>query len=210
MAQKYFGTNIPVASGFDIAANRPLDPRTVVETYSDLATIPAIQLYAGLTVYIEDEEKSYFYNGSNWKDATAQGLQGADGEAATIQVGQVTTGEPGSNASVVNSGTENAAIFDFTIPRGATGATGDKGDKGDPFTIAKTYASVEAMNADFSNGEVAEGSFVMIDTGNVEDEDNAKLYVKGAESFTFITDLSVTLQFQKEQMVLKVLLLQFR
>ena len=190
MAQKYFGTNIPVASGFDIAANRPLDPRTVVETYSDLATIPAIQLYAGLTVYIEDEEKSYFYNGSNWKDATAQGLQGADGEAATIQVGQVTTGEAGSNASVTNSGTENTAIFDFTIPRGATGAKGDKGDKGDPFTIKKTYASVSAMNDDFSNGEVPEGSFVMIDTGNVEDEDNAKLYVKGAESFTFITDLS--------------------
>ena len=114
----------------------------------------------------------------------AEGAPGADGAAATITVGSVTSGD---EASVTNSGTANAAIFDIVLPKGEKG---DKGDKGDPFTIAKTYASVEAMNADFSNGEVVEGSFVMIDTGNVEDEDNAKLYVKGAESFTYITDLS--------------------
>ena len=30
----------------------------------------------------------------------------------------------------------------------------------------------------------------MIDTGNVEDADNAKLYVKGSEAYTYITDLS--------------------
>lgn len=55
------------------------------------------------------------------------GPQGAPGEAATVQVGQVTTGEPGSNATVTNSGTANAAVLDFSIPRGATGAKGDIG-----------------------------------------------------------------------------------
>ena len=46
------------------------------------------------------------------------------------------------------------------------------------------------MNAGFATDGVKEGQFVLIDTGNVEDEDNAKLYVKGQSSYTYITDLS--------------------
>lgn len=60
-----------------------------------------------------------------------QGIQGERGEMAfTIGVGNVTTGEAGSSASVVNSGTEQDIILDFTIPRGNTGAPGSKGDAG--------------------------------------------------------------------------------
>lgn len=44
-----------------------------------------------------------------------------DGEAATIEVGTVTTLPAGSDATVDNSGTENAAVFDFGIPRGDPG-----------------------------------------------------------------------------------------
>ena len=58
------------------------------------------------------------------------GAQGIQGEAATIQIGQVLTGEAGTNASVENVGTENAAILNFTIPRGATGAAGRDGTDG--------------------------------------------------------------------------------
>ena len=77
-----------------------------------------------------------------------------------------------------------------TGPKGATGATGPQGAKGDAFSIAKTYASISAMNAGYASDGVKIGQFVMIDTGNVEDADNAKLYVKGATAYTFITDLS--------------------
>ena len=38
--------------------------------------------------------------------------------------GNVTTGEPGTKASVTNVGTLNKAILDFVIPQGPTGATG--------------------------------------------------------------------------------------
>ena len=55
-------------------------------------------------------------------------LDGVDGKAATITVGTVTEGE---TASVVNSGTTSAAIFDFVLPKGDTGAQGEKGEKGD-------------------------------------------------------------------------------
>jgi hypothetical protein len=49
---------------------------------------------------------------------------GARGAAATVSVGATTTGAAGTNASVTNSGTTSAAVFNFTIPRGATGAAG--------------------------------------------------------------------------------------
>lgn len=52
------------------------------------------------------------------------GERGPAGAAATIQVGTVTTGEPGTNAAVTNSGTAQNAIFDFTIPRGDAGSGG--------------------------------------------------------------------------------------
>lgn len=70
------------------------------------------------------------------------------------------------------------------------GQKGDKGDPGEPFTIAKTYASVSEMNAGFASDGVKQGQFVVIDTGNVDDADNAKLYMKGAAAYTYLTDLS--------------------
>jgi hypothetical protein len=54
----------------------------------------------------------------------SQGLQGLSGAAATVSIGTTTTGAPGSNALVTNSGTQNAAILNFTIPQGAAGAAG--------------------------------------------------------------------------------------
>lgn len=51
----------------------------------------------------------------------AQGEKGDTGDAATIEVGSVTTVPYGQTANVVNSGTEQAAVFDFTIPQGRPG-----------------------------------------------------------------------------------------
>lgn len=47
-------------------------------------------------------------------------IQGEAGTAATITVGTVTTGEPGTNASVVNVGTPQNAVLNFTIPQGSS------------------------------------------------------------------------------------------
>lgn len=101
--------------------------------------------------------------------------------SAKITTVSAVTGESGTQASVQNIGTEQEANFVFTIP---------KGDTGEPFRIKKTYSSVAEMNAAFATDEVLEGQFVVIDTGNVNDEDNAKLYVKGKTSYSYITDLS--------------------
>jgi len=52
------------------------------------------------------------------------GPSGLAGAAATVAVGTVTTGAPGSSASVVNAGSSSAAVLNFTIPAGVTGAAG--------------------------------------------------------------------------------------
>ena len=53
-----------------------------------------------------------------------QGPAGTPGKSATIQIGSVTTLDAGSNATVENVGTENNAIFNFGIPKGADGNGG--------------------------------------------------------------------------------------
>ena len=53
-----------------------------------------------------------------------QGETGPTGAAATITIGSVTTGDPGTEASVTNSGTSEDAVFDFVIPRGEPGGGG--------------------------------------------------------------------------------------
>jgi Collagen triple helix repeat (20 copies) len=58
------------------------------------------------------------------------GLQGNPGAAATIAVGTTATGAPGSNASVSNSGSSSAAVFNFTIPAGIQGPVGPQGPSG--------------------------------------------------------------------------------
>lgn len=46
---------------------------------------------------------------------------GPHGDAATVAIGQVATGTPGSAASVNNSGTSAEAVFDISIPAGLPG-----------------------------------------------------------------------------------------
>lgn len=61
---------------------------------------------------------------------------------------------------------------------------------GDAFTIVKTYPSIQAMEDDYNNPEVKIGQFVMIDTGDVENEEDSRLYLKGDTEWKFISDLS--------------------
>lgn len=99
-------------------------------------------------------------------DTGEQGIQGEKGE----QGAQGVQGEQGLQGI-----------------QGEQGVAGTDGKDGKDFSIYKTYASVASMEADKAN--VEEGNFVMI-ASSVEDEDNAKLYVKGETDFVFISDLS--------------------
>lgn len=61
---------------------------------------------------------------------------------------------------------------------------------GDAFTYKKEYPSVEAMEADWGTADVKLGEYVLINTNNVEDPDDAKVYLKTQEGWKFIVDLS--------------------
>ena len=105
-------------------------------------------------------------------DRGLQGLQGIQGERGPqgIQGPKGETGERGLQGI-----------------QGPQGPQGVKGEQGEGFSIYKTYRSVEAMTQDAAN--IPEGKFVMITT-DVEDPDNAKVFVKDTASFVFICDLS--------------------
>ena len=65
---------------------------------------------------------------------------------------------------------------------------------GKAFQIKKVFASVSAMNATDVN-TFAENDFILINTANVEDADNAKLYVvalneQGRKFYSYLVDMS--------------------
>ncbi|MGL5082320.1 MAG: hypothetical protein ACRC8A_12615 [Microcoleaceae cyanobacterium] len=75
-------------------------------------------------------------------------LLGPPGYAAEVRVGTVTTGLPGSSASVTNSGTTNSAILDFAIPRGNTGSSATVTNQA--VTAALGYSPANLAGANFS------------------------------------------------------------
>lgn len=79
----------------------------------------------------------------------ATGPQGVPGEAATINVGSVTTTAYGNPAQVTNSGTESDAVLDFVIPQGKPGqATTTMG--------GLTLDSITTSTADFPSPQVGD------------------------------------------------------
>lgn len=82
-----------------------------------------------------------------------QGKHGKDGAAATVAIGTVTTGEPGTTASVTNVGTDTAAVLDIMIPRGDKGIDGTgAGDvvaaAANTFTATNTFNGVLKTKSD--------------------------------------------------------------
>ena len=119
--------------------------------------------------------------------ASLKGAKGDKGETGAAGA-KGDRGETGAAGAKGDRG-ETGAVG----PQGAEGAqgpAGQKGEKGDPFSIAKVYKSVAEMNSGYAADGVPQGGFVVINTGNVEDEDNAKLFYKGTAKYEYLTDLS--------------------
>lgn len=68
--------------------------------------------------------------------------------------------------------TENDENYTFVNVQGPIGPVGPQGN---PFQVKKTYATIQLMINDYDNMQI--NDYVMI-SGNVEQEDNAKLFVK--------------------------------
>ena len=218
MGQKYSGTNINTITGFEIAAKKPIDPRMQVDTKADLEKIQ--YQWVGMTVFVEDEGEDYQLKTSGWVKKSTQGPKGDKGETGAVgpkgadgksayEVWVAQPGNAGKNeqeylaslkgakgdkgetgaAGAKGDRGETGAVGPLGA-EGAQGPAGQKGEKGDPFSIAKVYKSVAEMNSGYAADGVPQGGFVVINTGNVEDEDNAKLFYKGTAKYEYLTDLS--------------------
>ena len=124
-----------------------------------------------------------------------QGLKGATGP----QGPKGDTGEQGPQGVQGKQGPQG--IQGETGPRGPQGIQGPQGPKGDTgegFTISKVYASYEAMQAGWKVDGVAVGGFAII-SSNVEDPHNAELYVKSADGYSLIADMSGATGVKGEQ-----------
>lgn len=125
----------------------------------------------------------------------APGKDGLDGQgiAATIEVGTVTTGAAGTDASVTNVGTEQRAVLNFVIPRGDTGASGEQGSAGVGFDDADEI-SINDGNINITagdNGVNIEASFeVAVGEEILEIPSTMYLPLKGSESIVIDVDES--------------------
>ena len=105
-----------------------------------------------------------------------QGMAGKDGTAATITIGTVTTGEPGSNASVTNVGTDTAAVLAISIPRGDKGADGTgAGDviaaADNTFTATNTFDGILKTTCDMQHYSALAGGgmfYLYYDSDNIQ------------------------------------------
>jgi collagen type VII alpha len=79
---------------------------------------------------------------SDWvvlAQAGGTGSMGAQGAAATVSIGTVTTLAAGAPATVSNSGTAQAAVLNFGIPQGAAGTGSGSGTGTSSGTFAAMY-----------------------------------------------------------------------
>ena len=80
--------------------------------------------------WVKDDENILFYrrdSGSAWIQINTKGERGEAGSdstvpgppglSGTITIGDTTTGQPGTDAEVINIGTPENAVLEFTIPK---------------------------------------------------------------------------------------------
>ncbi len=85
------------------------------------------------------------------------GTDGKDGTPATVTVGTTTTGAPGTNASVTNSGTAQNAVLNFTIPAGQNGTDGKDGTPA-TVTVGTTTTGAPGTPATVTNSGTAQNA----------------------------------------------------
>ena len=91
----------------------------------------------------------YSFNQTDWEVLVNK--EEITGAAATVTVGTVTTLDENSNAQVTNSGTTNAAILNFKIPKGKTG---------DGLIIKGTYDTEEILKEKITNPKIGDNYVV--------------------------------------------------
>ena len=126
--------------------------------------------------------------------ASLKGDKGDKGDSITGPQGK--PGPDGKSAYQIwldagHTGTEQDFLAFLKGEKGNTGDTGPRGftgPAGKNFQIKKTFTSIQEMNDSKGTG-FDDGDFTLI-SSNVNDADNAKLYVWDGKQFNYVGDLS--------------------
>lgn len=98
------------------------------------------------------------------------------GGTISLSIGDVITGEPGSEASVVNVGTSTEQIWNITIPRGDTGLDGQNGADGkDGVNGSKWYVSTAVAGTPVEGA--IPGDFVLYNGAEIYTINDSGTYV---------------------------------
>ena len=160
-------------------------------TVTNTATINQDLIVVG-SIKKNGVDVGYGYTGSQGSIGYtgSQGIQGVTGYTGSQGI-QGNIGYTGSQGNIGYTGSQGAqGIAGYTGSQGVIGYTGSKGDSGLGFTIAKTYASVAALTADTTPTGIVAGQFALIETGNVENPENSRLYLWNGSAYSYVSDLS--------------------
>ena len=160
-------------------------------TVTNTATINQDLIVVG-SIKKNGVDVGYGYTGSQGSIGYtgSQGIQGVTGYTGSQGI-QGNIGYTGSQGNIGYTGSQGAqGIAGYTGSQGVIGYTGSKGDSGLGFTIAKTYASVAALTADTTPTGIVAGQFALIETGDVENPENSRLYLWNGSAYTYVSDLS--------------------
>lgn len=118
-----------------------------------------------LVEQIEDGSSVYCIkttDGESYNITIPKGEKGSSGQAATIRIGSVITGESDTEAQVTNSGTESDVVLDFVIPKGRDGRGGGSSG-GIDSTLYRTAEDQDVIDATKITDVEVNGSSVVTD-----------------------------------------------
>jgi hypothetical protein len=127
------------------------------------------------------------------KEFTVNSYRGPQGEQGASIVDITIDPSTFYSTFYLSDGTEitsNVSLRGLRGPAGPQGRQGVQGERGAPFQVSKVYSSIEEMELGFEDGDVAVGEYVLISTVDVNDPDNAKVFVRTETHYNFLTDLS--------------------
>ncbi|MBR1987802.1 MAG: hypothetical protein IKA36_02055 [Clostridia bacterium] len=155
-----FGTGIPISTGFDLAATRPLDSRTWVETHAEMEAMPAIRKHPNLKTYVHEENTQYRWTGSEWVvDNTAFCSGSGDPTIDTGMNGDIYINIDTADMwyKAFNRNTQQiewAFMLKLTGPKGDQGVIGPTGKRGSLWSTGSACTGTDPNGVIFPNTNI--------------------------------------------------------
>ena len=128
-----YGRGVVYTASIDLGAASPLDSRIAVQTITERdAHVTGNRAFAGMQVYVADEEKTYIYNGTDWDVLVTDAdlTEGVDIKvpvATSGTVGGILSGTyitvDGSGNATVNQAAKLTTVRNVTLTGDATGTS---------------------------------------------------------------------------------------